>query len=166
MHICAICIALIAWARARAICFARIMCTPFIIIYLRYAHNLIASADRGINRCRPGPCATILLCTCAYRTYNCRSSLALQLVASINVKMAHSTVCSASASQSSHMPVTSRPIAETPHQPLCFQFPKRPFGKKKIVYRSFQPSWFSSCAWLDYDETTDTVLCKLCAKGR
>ena len=35
----------------------------------------------------------------------------------------HSAACSSSASQSSP---TRRPIAETPHQPLSFPFPKRP----------------------------------------
>ena len=76
--------------------------------------------------------------------------------------MAHSAACNSSASQSSPM---RRPIAETPHQPLSFPFPKRPFGKKNVVYRSFQPSWFASWTWLHYDETTDAVLCHLCTKA-
>ena len=66
--------------------------------------------------------------------------------------MTHSAACSSSAS-------------ETPHQPLSFPFPKRPFGKKNVVYRSFQPSWFASWTWLHYDETTDAVLCHLCTKA-
>ena len=74
--------------------------------------------------------------------------------------MAHSAACSTSQSSP-----TRRPIAETPHQPLSFLFPKRPFGKKNVVYRSFQPSWFASWTWLHYDETTDAVLCHLCTKA-
>ena len=46
-----------------------------------------------------------------------------------------------------------------------FLFPKRPFGKKNIVSRSFQLSWFASWTGLHYDETTDTVLCHLCTKA-
>ena len=48
--------------------------------------------------------------------------------------MAHSAACSSCESQCSP---TRRPIAETPHQSLSFPFPKRPFGKKNVVYRSF-----------------------------
>ena len=60
---------------------------------------------------------------------------------------------------------SSRPTIEKPHQPLSFSFPKRPFGKKSIVYRSFQASWFGSWSWLHYDEANDTVLCHLCTKA-
>ena len=31
---------------------------------------------------------------------------------------------------------------DAPHQPSNFCFPKRSFGKKSIVKRSFQPGWF------------------------
>ena len=34
-------------------------------------------------------------------------------------------------------------IPTKPHQPLSFNFPKRSFGKKRTVERSFQPSWFA-----------------------
>ena len=54
---------------------------------------------------------------------------------------------------------------DKPHQPLSFSFPKRQFGKKNIVYRSFQASWFSSWPWLHYDEANDTVLCHLCTRA-
>ena len=63
----------------------------------------------------------------------------VQLLAIWRIKI--SAACSSSASQSSP---TCRPIAETPHQPLSFLFPKQLFGKNKVVYRSFQPSWFAS----------------------
>ena len=66
--------------------------------------------------------------------------------------MAHSAASSSFASQSSP---TRRPVAENPNQPISFPFPKRPFGKKNVVYR---PSWFASWTWLHYDETTDAVL--------
>ena len=29
-----------------------------------------------------------------------------------------------------------------PHQPKNYPFPKRAFGKKSIIHRSFQPGWF------------------------
>ena len=32
-------------------------------------------------------------------------------------------------------------IPSVPHQPTNFEFPKRAFGKTKVVYRSFQPAW-------------------------
>ena len=33
-------------------------------------------------------------------------------------------------------------LPEKPHQPRHFKFPKREFGKKNPVERSFQSSWF------------------------
>ena len=40
--------------------------------------------------------------------------------------------------------VTVSSISDSPHQPgPDFKFPKRPFGKTKIVHRAFQHSWFS-----------------------
>ena len=57
-------------------------------------------------------------------------------------------------------------IPESPHQPTeTFSFPKRQFGKTKVVKRSCQASWFRSWSWLHYDETNDTVLCFLCWKA-
>ena len=38
-------------------------------------------------------------------------------------------------------------IGESPSQPSDFQFPKRQFGKKDVVSRSFQPSWFKLYPW-------------------
>ena len=62
------------------------------------------------------------------------------------------------------------PPAETlrlkPHQPgPSFSFPKRSFGKTKVVQRSFQASWFRSWTWIHYEEATDTALCYLCSKA-
>ena len=35
-------------------------------------------------------------------------------------------------------------ISSKTHQPLSIRFPKRSFGKKRTVERSFQPSWFAT----------------------
>ena len=55
--------------------------------------------------------------------------------------------------------------AVAPHQPLSFNFPKCPFGKQKIVYRSCQPCWFTQWSFLHYDESKDAVFCQTCLKG-
>ena len=52
-----------------------------------------------------------------------------------------------------------------PHQPRTFQFPKREFGKKTVVKRSFQPSWFTKWPWLHYVEERDVALCFMCARA-
>ena len=41
-------------------------------------------------------------------------------------------------------------LPRVPHQPKSFDFPKRSFGKKVIVKRSFQASWFDMWSWLHY----------------
>ena len=57
-------------------------------------------------------------------------------------------------------------LPEAPHQPTeSFSFPKRQFGKTKIVKRACQASWFRSWSWLHYDETKDAFLCYLCRKA-
>ena len=57
-------------------------------------------------------------------------------------------------------------LPDTPHQPdASFNFPKRAFGKKKVVERSFQSSWFRSWTWLHYSESKDSVVCHLCCKA-
>ena len=62
--------------------------------------------------------------------------------------------------ESSSCASDSRPVeAITPHQPASFTFPQRQFGKKTVVLRSFQSSWFH------YNEATDSVVCFLCAKA-
>ena len=43
--------------------------------------------------------------------------------------------------------------------PANFKFPKRHFGKKKLVSRSFQPQWFQKLKWLHYDEARDLAFC-------
>ncbi len=56
-------------------------------------------------------------------------------------------------------------LPEIPHQPECIKFPKREFGRKKPVYRSFQSSWFKTWPWLHYVEEQDKVLCHTCARA-
>ena len=53
-------------------------------------------------------------------------------------------------------------IPSIPHQPQTFNFPKRSFGKSKIVERSFQPGWFQKWPFLHYDESNDSVFCHVC----
>ena len=61
--------------------------------------------------------------------------------------------------------VSTPVIGETPHQPQSFKFPKREFGKKTIVKRSFQPQWFNRCLWLHYNEQCDAAFCFYCVKA-
>ena len=56
-------------------------------------------------------------------------------------------------------------ISAEPHQPRHFNFPKREFGKKSIVKRSFQADWFLKWPWLHYREDNDTVFCHTCVKA-
>ncbi|XP_062518325.1 uncharacterized protein LOC134193513 [Corticium candelabrum] len=46
-----------------------------------------------------------------------------------------------------------------------FQFPKRQFGKKEIVSRSLQSSWFKLQFRLHYDEARDVAFCHSCIKA-
>jgi len=55
-------------------------------------------------------------------------------------------------------------IPLVPNQPTNFAFPKRCFGQTKVVYRSFQPSWFKQWLFLHY-ETDDGVYCHTCVTG-
>lgn len=57
--------------------------------------------------------------------------------------------------QSSKMP----DIGSKPSQPCQFNFLKRPFGKKNVVYRSFQAAWFDRWQWLHYGCSRDVVFC-------
>lgn len=54
-------------------------------------------------------------------------------------------------------------IPDKPHHPATtFLYPKREFGKKNTVKRSFQPSWFTKWPWLHYCEDADVVFCHIC----
>ena len=57
-------------------------------------------------------------------------------------------------------------LGDTPHQPKEYNFPKQSFGKKTLVYRRFQSSWFTSWKWLHYLEAEDITLCFLCLKEK
>ena len=46
---------------------------------------------------------------------------------------------------------------EAPHQPQNFRFPKRKFGKTKVVEHSFRSDWFKSWPWI--------VFCHICVKA-
>ena len=53
-----------------------------------------------------------------------------------------------------------------PHQPAAsFIFPKRSFGKKQDIKRSFQQSWFARWSWLHYSETDDAAFCFISTKA-
>ena len=53
-------------------------------------------------------------------------------------------------------------IGNEPNQPRRHQFPKRSFGKKNVIYRSFQPAWFDRWKWLHYDSSRDLAFCFTC----
>ena len=56
-------------------------------------------------------------------------------------------------------------IGNEPNQPWRHQFPKRSFGKKNVVYHSFQPAWFDRWKWLHYDSSRDLAFCFTCIKA-
>ena len=54
-------------------------------------------------------------------------------------------------------------MQDSPHHPAAtFVYLKHEFGKKNIVKRSFQSSWFMRWTWLHYCEDTDVVFCYTC----
>ena len=53
--------------------------------------------------------------------------------------------------------MTTNNVPDKPHQPASFNFLQRSFGQKKVVHRSFQPSWFNHWQFLHYDESRDVV---------
>lgn len=56
-------------------------------------------------------------------------------------------------------------VPDKPNQPgPTFKFPKRSFGRKVVVQRSFQHSWFGRWPFLHYKENNDTVFCLICLK--
>ena len=50
---------------------------------------------------------------------------------------------------------SSSSLPDKLNQPDRFDFPKRPFGKTKVVHHAFQASWFKRFQWLDYSTTDD-----------
>ena len=53
-------------------------------------------------------------------------------------------------------------VVEGPCQPRTYNFPSRPFGKTKVMHRSFQGKWFNKYTWLHYDEGKDSAYCFTC----
>ena len=70
------------------------------------------------------------------------------------------------ASSSQTVSDTDSIFLEIPHQPRAFHFPKREFGKKSAVRRSFQTAWFDKWPWLHYREENDSVSCYTCLKAK
>lgn len=63
------------------------------------------------------------------------------------------------------LPVITEDVPETPHQPgPQFSFPRRSFGKKTVLNRSFQHAWFLKWPFLHYKESSDTVYCHTCLR--
>ena len=61
--------------------------------------------------------------------------------------------------------MTTSSVPDKPHQPASFNFAQLSFGQKKVVHRSFQPSWFNHWQFLHYDKSRDAVFCHTCLKG-
>ena len=58
--------------------------------------------------------------------------------------------------------VTAQEIPEDPHQLTANSFPKRAFGKKGDVLRSFQSDWLKKWPFLNYNESKYVVFCHTC----
>ena len=56
-------------------------------------------------------------------------------------------------------------IGDQANQPSSFTFPKRRFGEKRPVYRSFQSSLFKKWPWIHYDQANDKPFCFVCIKA-
>ena len=56
-------------------------------------------------------------------------------------------------------------VGDEPSQPRRYNFPKQSFGKKSVVYRSFQAAWFDRWRWLHYDCSRDLAFCFTCIKA-
>ena len=56
-------------------------------------------------------------------------------------------------------------VGNEPNQPHHCRSPKRSFGKKTAVYRSFQATWFNWWWWLHYDSSRDLAFCFTCVKA-
>ena len=57
-------------------------------------------------------------------------------------------------------------LPSSPHHPSeTFSFPKRSFGKTKVVWRSFQPAWYRQWPFLHYDESNDLAYCHTCVQA-
>ena len=50
------------------------------------------------------------------------------------------------------------------HQARSFRYPKRQFGKSKLVFRIFQVAWFDSWWCVHYVEDGDKAICHTCTR--
>lgn len=57
-------------------------------------------------------------------------------------------------------------LGEHPNQPMLPSFPRRLFGVKSPVFRSFQSSWYKRWPWIHYDPASDTAYCFTCLKAK
>ena len=69
---------------------------------------------------------------------------------------------SSSFSRNQREELMNKLVAKGPCQPKLEKFPSRSFGKKKPVFRSFQPSWYDTYPWISYSVSKDTVFCVYC----
>ena len=53
-------------------------------------------------------------------------------------------------------------VGEAANQPLDINYPKREFGKTKVVHRAIQAQWFAKWPWLHYDTAQDLAFCHVC----
>ena len=67
----------------------------------------------------------------------------------------------ASSSSSSGL-ASCQPVSDSPYQPRNVSFPKIPFGKSKVTFRSFNPVWFDKWQWLHWDVASEKVFCYTC----
>ena len=56
-------------------------------------------------------------------------------------------------------------IGSTPHQPRNVSFPTVPFGKSKVILRSFSSTWFDKWGWLHWDESSQRAFCFTCVSA-
>lgn len=60
---------------------------------------------------------------------------------------------------------TTQSLPAKPHQPRTISFPKRSFGKTRVVQVAFKATWFDKWTWIHYDESTDNAFCHICTKA-
>ena len=53
-------------------------------------------------------------------------------------------------------------VSNSPHQPRNISYPKVPFGKSTLTFRSFNPSWYNKWQWLHWDVASEKVFCHTC----
>ncbi len=84
---------------------------------------------------------------------------------SCNFQVLCKVVMASSSSLSEDVSSRFTDFPDKPHQPLNLDYPKRMFGKKTVVERKFQASWYSQWPFLHYEESSDQVFCHTCVMG-